>query len=85
MPTLKGMDVLKEAIRQQEVLIDKVESRRIHVSSLIQKGKELMKESPTDMALQEQICHLESLYAKTLCDALERLKDLQGRAPVLLN
>ena len=80
-----SLQSVNELIKHQEVAITQLDQQRPHIMSMLQKGKELIKDSNAPPFVQEEVKILESGWTETYDETVERLHKLLGTQHLWVN
>jgi nesprin-1 len=81
----QSIETVTELIKHQEVAIAQLDQQRPHIMSMLQKGKELVKDSNAPPFVQEEVKILESGWTETYDETVERLHKLIGTQHLWVN
>lgn len=69
---------LKDAVNQQETRLSQLEQQRANIVSMLQRGKDLLKDQHAPRFVSSEIQHLESSWNDTYGQSIESLKTLKS-------
>lgn len=77
-PTLDNPENLKVAVNHQEVCVNQLEQQRSNIVSMLQRGKDLLKDQHAPAFVSSEVQQLESSWNETYGQNIEILKDLKN-------
>ncbi|XP_064211053.1 muscle-specific protein 300 kDa isoform X18 [Tribolium castaneum] len=81
----QSLDSVNELIKHQEIAISQLDQQRPHIMSMLQKGKELVKDTNAPPFVQEEVKVLESGWTETYDETVERYHKLLGTQHLWFN
>lgn len=77
-PRPESLDVISQQIKQQEVAISQLEQQRSNIMSMLQRGKDLSKDSNAPPFVKDEVKYLETGWNEAYNETVERLNKLKG-------
>lgn len=77
-PTLESPESLKKALQHQETCLNQLEQQRANIVSMLQRGKDLLKDQHAPNFVSSEVQQLEISWNETYGQNIENLKSLKG-------
>lgn len=84
-PKLESIDSLKKALKHQEVCLNQLEQQRANIVSMLQRGKDLLKDQHAPNFVSSEVQQLESSWNETYGQNIETLKTLKNSQKMWYN
>lgn len=77
-PTLESLESLKKALKHQETCLNQLEKQRANIVSMLQRGKDLLKDQHAPNFVSSEVQQLEVSWNETYGQNIETLKTLKN-------
>ena len=77
-PTLENQESLKKALKHQEICLNQLEQQRANIVSMLQRGKDLLKDQHAPNFVSSEVQQLEVSWNETYGQNIETLKTLKS-------
>ncbi|XP_012253400.2 muscle-specific protein 300 kDa isoform X14 [Athalia rosae] len=74
----ENIEVLRNALSHQETRLTQLEQQRANIVSMLQRGKDILKDQHAPTFVSSEVQHLESSWNNTYGQSIEALKTLKG-------
>lgn len=77
-PQPESLDVISQQIKQQELAVTQLDQQRANIMSMLQRGKDLSKDTNAPIFIKDEVRLLETGWNETYDETVDRLKKLKG-------
>lgn len=77
-PTVKNFECLKDAVKHQESRLSQLEQQRANIVSMLQRGKDILKDQHAPTFISSEVQQLETSWNETYGQNIEALKNLKS-------